>query len=69
MCNLCRKDTYKFYITFCWVHKDTPMVVSTEHKKAFSDEEKELIRKMFPNRNIRWKMRSIPDHAHCHIEL
>ena len=45
------------------------MIVSTFHKPEFSDEEKEMIKRMFPNREIRWEMRHPEyNHAHCHIK-
>lgn len=66
-CPLCDKSTFKLYITFCWSHSDYPLIVSTTHKSEFSEEEKELIKKIFPNREIRWEMRSIPQHAHAHL--
>lgn len=66
-CPLCNKPTFKFYITFCRSHPDYPLIVSTIHKPEFSKEEKELIKKIFPNREIRWEMRSIPQHAHAHL--
>jgi hypothetical protein len=44
------------------------MLVLTEHRPYFTDEERALIRKMFPEKVIRWEMRQIPNHAHCHLE-
>jgi hypothetical protein len=68
-CSLCKHETFKFYITFCWSHPDSPMVVSTTHKPHFSEEEKNLIKKMFPDKRIRWEPGDIPEHAHAHIVL
>lgn len=49
-----------------------PMVVHKEHKKKFSEQEKQQIMEWAEKNfggtiHIRWKMRSIPNHAHCHI--
>ena len=65
MCDLC--GSFPFYLTFCRTHTDTPLVVSTTHKPKFSNEERDMIRRLFPDHNIRFEMRSIPGHAHCHI--
>ena len=67
-CPLCDKESFKFYITFCRTHKNTPLIVSTKHKIDFTEEEKEKIKKMFPNRKVRFEMKSIMNHAHCHIK-
>ena len=68
-CSLCDKGSFKFYVTFCRSHPDLPLVVSTSHKPEFSEEEKELIQKIFHGREIRWEQRTIKNHAHCHIGL
>lgn len=65
-CSLCDKESFSFYITFCRTC-NIPMLVSTVHKSNFSDEEKQLIKRMFPDRNVRYEMRSIKFHAHCHL--
>ncbi len=71
MCDLCKREvrvTNWFYVVEC----DTcniPMVVSTEHRAEFSRKEKEDIKRLFGDQyNIRWEMRDIPNHAHCHLE-
>lgn len=66
-CDLCKTEEFPFLLTICQIC-GIPLVVSTEHKTEFSEEEKKLIKKIFKNKKIRWTMRSIPDHAHCHIE-
>ncbi len=66
MCELCEISD-GFIITICR-KCGTPLVVSREHKSEFSLEEQFLINKMFSGRKKRWEMRTIPDHAHCHIE-
>ncbi len=68
-CPLCKLESspHFFILTICKTCQ-IPMVVSDTHKPDFSMEEKDLIVKMFPGRKIRWTMRSIPTHAHCHIE-
>ncbi len=49
-----------------------PMAVSVDHKKEFTNDEKTLIQHIF-YRDLRlqgvidWKMRTIKDHAHCHL--
>ncbi len=68
MCELCDKESFKFYITFCRTHKDMPMIVSTIHKPKFTEEEKEMIKKMFPNRKIIFEQQSIKTHAHAHLD-
>lgn len=45
-----------------------PMIVSHHHKPEFSHAEKMLIARLFPKKKIRWQMRQIKSHAHCHIE-
>lgn len=70
MCDLCDHDSFPFYLTFCCTCEGggrVPMVVSTEHKPNFSEEEKDMIRRIFPDGRIRFRMRKIKDHAHCHV--
>jgi len=68
MCDLCELNKGGgFIITICR-QCGIPLVCSREHKPEFSLEEKLLIEKMFPDKNKRWEMRVLPDHAHCHIE-
>ncbi len=70
MCDLCDHDSFPFYLTFCRTCQGggkIPMVVSTEHKPHFSPEEKDMIKRMLPDRKIRWQQRKIKNHAHCHI--
>lgn len=67
-CPLCVTIDFRFYLTFCDTHMDVPMVVAITHKPEFSEEEKEMLGRAFPGRRIRYEMRSIPDHAHAHIE-
>ena len=43
------------------------MIVLIEHRANFTEQEKNEIKGMFPGRTIRWKMRKILDHAHCHL--
>jgi len=64
-CPLCNDDIYKFYIT---IEKKTVVITATEHKDYFNEEEKKMIKKMFPNRKIVWKMKENEDHAHCYIK-
>ncbi len=67
-CPLCDKKSFKLYITFCKTHTDTPLIVSTEHKSKWTEEEERMIKNLFPNRKIRWSMQSLPNHVHCHLE-
>lgn len=67
-CELCEKDSFDFYITFCRSHPDEILIVATHHRPNFTAMETAKIRKMFQNRKIRWEMRSVKDHAHAHIE-
>ena len=62
-CDLCNIDGM-FKLTICRTC-DIPMIVATEHQEKFSEEEKRVIERLF--KNIRWEMRTIKDHAHCHL--
>lgn len=74
-CVLCemKESRLQFLITSCvscdekygGIH---PIIISFEHRPEFTDEEKKFIQAIFLNRNIRWERRSIPNHAHAHIE-
>jgi len=66
-CDLCKWKNFPFLLAFCRSHPDHPLIVSTTHKKGFSQEEKDIIKRMFPDNEIGWEMKSIPDHSHCHI--
>lgn len=68
MCNLCNinSGTEGLILVICRDCR-VPMVVSRMHRTQFSLEEKQLIEQTFPNTKIRWTMRKIWDHAHCHI--
>lgn len=70
MCELCDRKpeiTGWYYITLCRTCK-IPMIVSTHHKPEFTLQERTDIERMFPGRRVRWEMRAIKDHAHCHVE-
>lgn len=64
LCSLVENDG--FIVTICNTCQ-IPMVVSREHKPEFSDNEKEIIRALFPRGEIRWEMKKIRAHAHAHI--
>lgn len=66
MCDLCKRNDFPFLLTFCRTC-NIPLVVSTQHKPNFSEEEKKMIQRLFPNRKIRFEMRNIKSHAHAHI--
>jgi len=66
MCELCELNG-GLKITICRTC-GIPMVVSYDHKPEFSEAEKELIKRIFPDRKIRWETRKVKDHAHAHIE-
>ena len=66
MCDLCELKGCKFKITICNTCQ-IPLIVLNEHRAEFTAEEKIDIIKSFPSRKIRWEMRKIKDHAHCHI--
>ena len=66
MCELCELGE-GLKITICRTC-GVPMVVSCEHKPEFSTEERAMIERLFYGRGIRWEMRSIKNHAHCHID-
>ncbi|KKL64838.1 hypothetical protein LCGC14_2160980 [marine sediment metagenome] len=69
MCKLCElsKGTEGFILTMC-DSCNVPMLALREHRKEFTIDEMVLIGIMFKSRNIRWEMKKIPEHAHCHIE-
>lgn len=68
MCELCDLSNGEggFIITRCRTCNLT-MVVLREHRAEFSFEERMAIKEIFHDRQIRWEMRQITDHAHCHI--
>ena len=66
MCELCLLEG-GLKITICRTC-GIPMVVSYDHKPGFSEAERELVKRIFPTREIRWEQRQIHNHAHCHIE-
>lgn len=45
-----------------------PMVIAGGHRPNFTTKEREVIMEAFLGKKIRWEMRSLKDHAHCHIE-
>lgn len=69
MCDLCElnRSSDGLIITICHTCH-IPLVVCREHRDWFTERERTMIHSIFPNRKIRWEMRRINDHAHCHIE-
>lgn len=70
MCDLCKLNTGSdgFILTTCSDPKcGGTMVVLREHRPEFNAEEMVKIGLMFCGREIRWEMRKIKEHAHCHI--
>lgn len=65
-CELCNLND-GFSMVICKTC-NIPMIVSMGHKPEFTEEEKGRITKLFPDKKIRWEMRKIKDHAHCHLE-
>jgi len=68
-CELCGLNTNPsegFIITFCKTC-NIPLIVLRKHRPNFTKKQKELIKTLFPDRKIRWEMRRIQAHAHCHI--
>lgn len=63
----------RFWVTFCSVHPDCPLIVLKEHRLEFTLEEKKWIEKFvsvkWPMATVRWTKNSLPEHAHCHVEL
>lgn len=57
----------------CFTCKIPMWVLIGEHRADFSRAEKVFIedesKKLFGNCTIRWSMPSIPDHAHCHVNI
>ena len=74
MCPLCKakKDSPHFFYELICHTCNVPMLVHKEHVKEFSTEERfeieVFVRKNYPDKKIRWLMRQIMDHAHCHLE-
>jgi hypothetical protein len=66
-CDLCKVFNFPFILAFCKSHPDHPLIVSTEHKKEFTEEEKKMIQDIFKGREVVFTMKSIPDHAHAHV--
>ncbi len=66
MCELCALNESKdgFILTLCRTC-GTVLIVGREHRAEFTEGEKDKIRAMFDN--VRWDMRQILDHAHCHL--
>lgn len=64
LCNLVKNDG--FVVTLC-NHCNSTLVVGREHKPEFSDSEREMIKAIFPRGKVRWEMKKIRDHCHCHI--
>jgi len=79
-CELCnpQKETegvfdlpegFEFNVFRCRTHHEF-MIVSRHHG-GWEPGEKEMAEKLrdilFPGKEIRWEMRSVPDHAHCHV--
>lgn len=69
MCELCALNTelQGLIITVCKTC-DVPLIVSRSHRPEFTDTERGLIEQTFGSRKIRWEMKQIRSHAHCHIE-
>lgn len=64
----------RFWITYCKDHIDCPLIVLKEHRDEFTGEERQwvewFVSAVWPGtKRIRWMMRSIQDHTHCHVEL
>lgn len=64
-CDLCNLDG--FIITICNTC-NIPMVILREHRAEFNAEEMVRIGLIFRGKKIRWEMRQIKNHAHCHIK-
>ncbi len=67
-CCLCDLKGSFLRVTFCKTCHEL-ILVHVGHKTYFSAREKHVIRMMFPDARIRWRMRSVRDHAHCHLYL
>ncbi len=65
-CELCALNE-GFTMTVCR-SCNVPMVVLNEHRAEFTETEKKRIKYLFPEKKIRWEMRSVKGHAHCHLE-
>lgn len=65
-CDLCILEGCKYKLVSCKTCH-IPMIVLIEHRANFTEQEKNEIKGMFPDRAIRWEMRKILDHAHCHL--
>lgn len=65
-CDLCELKDCKYKLVNC-KSCHIPMIVLLEHRASFTEQEKDEIKGMFPGRAIRWEMRRISNHAHCHL--
>ena len=68
-CDLCKlvQGNEGFVITICKTC-EIPLVVSRYHRVEFTESEKDMLKKFFNGTRIRWAMRQITEHAHCHVE-
>ncbi len=68
-CDLCKlvQGNEGFVITICKTC-EIPLVVSRYHRVEFTGAEKDMLKKFFNGTRIRWSMRQITEHAHCHVE-
>ncbi len=68
ICELCdlNKSTDGFIITICKTCGDV-LIVGRSHQAEFTDGERAILERIFPDDDIRWEMRRILGHAHCHI--
>jgi len=41
--------------------------VGRSHRADFTDDEWAILEGIFPDDDIRWEMKKIKSHAHCHI--
>jgi hypothetical protein len=79
-CPLCRRELpaevlYEdeaFLVGACPDQPECALVALRQHRPEFMEDEKAWIElfvsQEFPGWVIRWEMRSLPGHAHCHIE-
>ena len=58
-------------VTYCSIHKTTPMIVLNRHSVSPSPSESnsigEVMQRLFPNKKFRGRMQSIKNHWHEHL--
>lgn len=73
LCDLAKEKGVLLGIFLATCNKcNVPMIVVAEHQADFSPAQKDYIKVFvagaYPGAEVRWEMKSIKGHAHCHVE-